>query len=140
MTNAFPEVTGNRLGPWLDDTLDNVPHARFAVLGTMDGLLMARSLAIDTDSADKLTAAATGSVSLARAQARDMQLGPWVQSISEFDGHYLVMVSAGANAFLAAVAGKDVDMGVLSFALQTLVSRLGSELDSPSRTDTVPAT
>jgi len=140
MTIAFPTVTDNRLGPWLDNALDGVPHARTAVLGTMDGLVLARSGAIPGDRAEPLAASVCGSVSLAVSQATLMGDGPWIQSITEFGEGYMLILAAGRNAFLVATAGRDVDMGVLSFALQTLITRLGPELDSPSRTDTASAT
>jgi len=138
-------VTDNRYGPWLDKTLDGVPHARAAVLGTMDGIAVAYSQAIDLTDAEKFTAAMCGTVSLAKAlaTAQTALVGgtdkAWVQSITEYHGGYVLVLSAGSHAYLAATAGREVDLGVLNYALQELVGRLGKQLDSPTRAAAVPA-
>jgi predicted regulator of Ras-like GTPase activity (Roadblock/LC7/MglB family) len=122
---------------WMLDRALEVPEARHALLVSADGLLMARSREVDRDDADTVAAAMSGMQSLSRtlggfAGGEDMA---WRQTLVEFDGGWVFLISAGAGAYLAVSASVNVDMAVITFRMQQLVGQLGKAMTSPPRQD-----
>lgn len=122
---------------WMLDRALEVPEARHALLVSADGLLMARSREVGQDEADTVAAAMSGMQSLSRtvsgfAGSREMQ---WRQTLVEFDGGWVFLISAGAGAYLAVSASVNVDMADITFRMQQLVSQLGKAMTSPPRED-----
>jgi predicted regulator of Ras-like GTPase activity (Roadblock/LC7/MglB family) len=120
---------------WMLDSALEVPGARHAILVSADGLLMARSNEVDRDQADTVAAAMSGMQSLSRTVAGfcDGQNLHWRQTLVEFDGGWVFLISAGVGAYLAVSAAPDVDMGDISFRMQQLVGQLGKVLTTPPR-------
>jgi predicted regulator of Ras-like GTPase activity (Roadblock/LC7/MglB family) len=115
-----------------------VPGARHAILVSADGLLMARSKDVDKDQADTVAAAMSGMQSLSRTVAGfsggiAMQ---WRQTVVEFDGGWVFLISAGEGAYLAVSASPSVDMADITFRMQQLVGQLGKALTTPPRENT----
>ncbi|GAB2736748.1 roadblock/LC7 domain-containing protein [Streptomyces bullii] len=122
---------------WMLDSALEIPGALHAVLVSADGLLMARTKDLGRDSADTVAAAMSGVQSLSRSlgffcDGADMQ---WRQTLVEFDGGWVFLISAGEGAYLAVSAEPDIDMADITFRMQQLVSQLGKELSTPPRED-----
>ncbi|MFG2561294.1 roadblock/LC7 domain-containing protein [Streptomyces sp. NPDC048496] len=120
---------------WMLDGALEIPGALHAVLVSADGLPMFRTKELDRDSADKVAAAMSGVQSLSRS------LGffcgdtsqRWRQTLVEFDGGWIFLISAGESAYLAVAASPEVDMGAITFRMQQLVGQLGKELKASRR-------
>ncbi|MFR9672923.1 roadblock/LC7 domain-containing protein [Streptomyces sp. TR06-5] len=122
---------------WMLDSALEVPGARHAILVSADGLLMARSNAVGKDDADTVAAAMSGMQSLSRTVAGfcDRSATEWRQTLIEFDGGWVFLISAGSGAYIAVSAAHDVDMADITFRMQQLVGQLGKALTSPPRKD-----
>ncbi|NJP51862.1 roadblock/LC7 domain-containing protein [Streptomyces sp. SBST2-5] len=118
----------------LDSALE-IPGALHAVLISADGLLMARTKDFARDDADRVAAAMSGVQSLSRTLGFFCE-DPgqrWRQTLVEFDGGWVFVISAGEGAYLGVSATADVDMADITFRMQQLVTRLGKELTTPPR-------
>ncbi|MEV7345903.1 roadblock/LC7 domain-containing protein [Streptomyces sp. NPDC093544] len=122
---------------WMLDSALEIPGAVHAVLISADGLLMTRTKDLDRDDADRVAAAMSSMQSLSRALAffcADPRQ-QWRQTLVEFDGGWVFLISAGPGAYLAVSASPDVDMADITFRMQQLVSQLGKALTTPPRAD-----
>jgi predicted regulator of Ras-like GTPase activity (Roadblock/LC7/MglB family) len=123
---------------WMLDSALEVPGARHAILISADGLLMARSQGVRRDEADTVAAAMSGIQSLSRTMASFCG-GPhmsWRQTLVEFDGGWVFLISAGEGAYLAVSSALDVDMADITFRMQQLVGQLGKAMTTPPRENT----
>ncbi|BBA98186.1 hypothetical protein RVR_4279 [Actinacidiphila reveromycinica] len=123
---------------WMLESALEVPGARHAVLISADGLLMARSQQVRKDEADTVAAAMSGIQSLSRTMGGfcgDVNMS-WRQTLVEFDGGWVFLISAGAGAYLAVSSAPDVDMAAITFRMQQLVGQLGKVLTAPPRENT----
>ncbi|MFF0200856.1 roadblock/LC7 domain-containing protein [Streptomyces sp. NPDC005017] len=120
---------------WMLDSALEIPGALHAVLISADGLLMARTKDFDKDNADRVAAAMSGVQSLSRSLGffceGDHQ--HWRQTLVEFDGGWVFLISAGQGAYLGVSAAPDVDMADITFRMQQLVGQLGKALMTPPR-------
>lgn len=120
---------------WMLDSALEIPGALHAVLISADGLLMARTKDFDKDDADRVAAAMSGVQSLSRSLGffceDNSQL--WRQTLVEFDGGWVFLISAGEGAYLGVSAAPDVDMQDITFRMQQLVGQLGKVLVAPPR-------
>ncbi|WP_069813927.1 roadblock/LC7 domain-containing protein [Streptomyces sp. TP-A0874] len=128
----------NELGWMLDEVL-KVPEARHAILLSADGMLRAHSQGISRDEADRQAAALSGLQSISRSTAEftSRENSPWQQTLVEFVDGYVFLVAAGAGAYLAVSATPNVDMEAVTYRMQKLVDRLGKELTTPPRQDSM---
>jgi predicted regulator of Ras-like GTPase activity (Roadblock/LC7/MglB family) len=120
---------------WMLDSALEIPGALHAVLISADGLLMARTKDFDKDNADRVAAAMSGVQSLSRSlgffcEGDNQQ---WRQTLVEFDGGWVFLISAGQGAYLGVSATPDVDMADITFRMQQLVGQLGKALMTPPR-------
>ncbi|MFH8701315.1 roadblock/LC7 domain-containing protein [Streptomyces chartreusis] len=122
---------------WMLDSALEMPGALHAVLVSADGLLMARTKDLGRDSADTVAAAMSGVQSLSRSLGFfvDGEHMQWRQTLVEFDGGWVFLISAGEGAYLAVSAARDVDMADITFRMQQLVGQLGKELAASPRED-----
>ena len=129
----------NELGWMLDEVL-KVPEARHAILLSADGMLRAHSQGIKREDAERQAAALSGLQSISRSTAEFCapETSPWQQTLVEFVDGYVFLVAAGAGAYLAVSAGQEVDMEAVTYGMHKLVDRLGKELTSPPRQNSVP--
>ncbi|MDG9725058.1 MULTISPECIES: roadblock/LC7 domain-containing protein [unclassified Streptomyces] len=120
---------------WMLDSALEIPGALHAVLISADGLLMARTQDFDKDDADRVAAAMSGVQSLSRTLAffcEDPNQA-WRQTLVEFDGGWVFLISAGEGAYLGVSASPEVDMADITFRMQQLVAQLGKRLTTPPR-------
>ncbi|MGY1995361.1 roadblock/LC7 domain-containing protein [Streptomyces rochei] len=120
---------------WMLDSALEIPGALHAVLISADGLLMARTQDFDKDDADRVAAAMSGVQSLSRTLAFFCEdpTQSWRQTLVEFDGGWVFLISAGEGAYLGVSASPDVDMADITFRMQQLVAQLGKRLMTPPR-------
>ncbi|MCY0939946.1 MULTISPECIES: roadblock/LC7 domain-containing protein [Streptomyces] len=120
---------------WMLDSALEIPGALHAVLVSADGLLMARTKDFDKDGADTVAAAMSGVQSLSRSLGFFIESGhlQWRQTLVEFDGGWVFLISAGEGAYLGVSASPDVDMQDITFRMQQLVGQLGKALTTPPR-------
>src|SRR5690606_23873005 len=118
----------------LDSALE-IPGALHAVLISADGLLMARTKDFDKDDADRVAAAMSGVQSLSRTLGffcEDPQ-HRWRQTLVEFDGGWVFLISAGAGACRGACAGPAAGLAGITLRLQPPVAQLGKQRTAPRR-------
>ncbi|WP_037603868.1 roadblock/LC7 domain-containing protein [Streptacidiphilus rugosus] len=120
---------------WMLDSALEIPGALHAVLISADGLLMARTKDFDKDNADRVAAAMSGVQSLSRSLGFfcEDNSGLWRQTLVEFEGGWVFLISAGEGAYLGVSAAPDVDMQDITFRMQQLVGQLGKVLVAPPR-------
>ncbi|GHF01322.1 roadblock/LC7 domain-containing protein [Streptomyces fumanus] len=120
---------------WMLDSALEIPGALHAVLISADGLLMARTQDFDRDDADRVAAAMSGVQSLSRTLGFFCEdpKAAWRQTLVEFDGGWVFLISAGEGAYLGVSASPDVDMADITFRMQQLVAQLGKRLTAPPR-------
>ncbi|MEU4270015.1 roadblock/LC7 domain-containing protein [Streptomyces sp. NPDC026092] len=120
---------------WMLDSALEIPGALHAVLVSADGLLMARTKEFGKDNADTVAAAMSGMQSLSRSLGFFVEPGrlQWRQTLVEFDGGWVFLISAGEGAYLGVSASPDVDMQDITFRMQQLVGQLGKALTTPPR-------
>ena len=125
------------LGWILDQQLvDAVPGTRAAVLLSGDGIRRAHSQELETHDAEPMAAAASGIQALARSYAQramSEEDGVWEETITSYQGGFLMILGAGDQSFLAVRADRDVDLAALTTAAHTCVLRLGEHLATPRR-------
>lgn len=120
---------------WMLDSALEIPGALHAVLISADGLLMARTQDFDKDDADRVAAAMSGVQSLSRTLSFFCEDAGqnWRQTLVEFDGGWVFLISAGEGAYLGVSASPEVDMADITFRMQQLVAQLGKRLTTPPR-------
>jgi predicted regulator of Ras-like GTPase activity (Roadblock/LC7/MglB family) len=113
--------------------VERVPHTRSAVLLSADGLATAAH-GLGADSADQMSAIASGMFSLARTAAVKFGLSDGVrQVVAELDDTLLFVSSAGFGSVLAVLADRDADAGVLGYEMAQFVKSVRPFLITPPR-------
>jgi predicted regulator of Ras-like GTPase activity (Roadblock/LC7/MglB family) len=113
--------------------MDQVPHTRSAVLLSADGLAIAAH-GLDADSADHLSAIASGMFSLARTTAVRFGGSDGVrQVVAELDDTLMFVSSAGFGSVLTVLADRETDAGVLGYEMSQLVKSVRPFLATPAR-------
>jgi predicted regulator of Ras-like GTPase activity (Roadblock/LC7/MglB family) len=121
------------LGWLLRGLVEHVPHTRSAVLLSADGLATA-SYGLTVDSADHLSAIASGMFSLARTAAVRFGDSDGVrQVVAELDDTLLFVSSAGFGSVLTVLADREADAGVLGYEMSQLVKSVRPFLATPAR-------
>jgi predicted regulator of Ras-like GTPase activity (Roadblock/LC7/MglB family) len=103
-------------------------------------MLRSHSADISREDAERLAAGLSGLQSISRSTAEFCGSGdsPWRQTLIEFNAGYVFLVAAGEGAYLAVSTGENVDMEAVTYRMHKLVDRLGKELTSPPRRNSVP--
>ena len=121
------------LGWLLRGLVERVPRTRSAVLLSADGLATA-SYGLTVDSADHLSAIASGMFSLARTAAVRFGDSDGVrQVVAELDDTLLFVSSAGFGSVLTVLADREADAGVLGYEMSQLVKSVRPFLATPAR-------
>jgi uncharacterized protein len=119
---------------WLVTEFARTTHGvRAAVAVSADGLRLASSDDVDTGLADRLAAAASGMLSLARGTAHLLDAGAPAQTILEMTGGYVFVTPIGRGAVLTVHADRDCDIGSLGFEMEMLANRVGHVLEPSAR-------
>ncbi len=133
MVTDVPAGPESDLGWLLRGLVENVPHARSAVLLSSDGLATA-AYGLAPDPADQLSAIASGLFSLARTAAVRFGGSEGVrQVVAELDDTLLFVSSAGFGSVLTVIADREADAGVLGYEMAQLVKSVRPFLATPAR-------
>ncbi len=121
------------LGWLLRGLIERVPRTRSAVLLSSDGLTSAAH-GLEPDSADHLSAIASGLFSIARSAASRFGGSDGVrQVVAELDDTLLFVSSAGFGSVLTVLADREADAGVLGYEMSQLVKSVRPFLATPAR-------
>ncbi|KAB8166493.1 roadblock/LC7 domain-containing protein [Streptomyces sp. 3MP-14] len=135
-TERLPDSSAEQrpdLGRLLTGLVERVPHARSALLLSIDGLVRAAH-GLDRETAEQLAALASGLHALARgAGARFAEGGRVRQVVVEWESALLTVCTAGTGACLAALADRRADVAVLGYEMTLLVRSVRSVLETPLR-------
>lgn len=133
MASDVPAAHESDLGWLLRGLVENVPHTRSAVLLSADGLTSAAH-GLGPDSADQLSAIASGLFSIARSAAARFGSSEGVrQVVAELDDTLLFVSSAGFGSVLTVLADREADAGVLGYEMSQLVKSVRPFLVTPAR-------
>jgi predicted regulator of Ras-like GTPase activity (Roadblock/LC7/MglB family) len=117
----------------LDDILERVPAVQQAIVLSTDGLLISRSSNVAQESAEHLSAVASGLQSLARGAGRHVNGGAVRQTLVELENSFLVVTAGRAGTCLAVLADAGTDLGNLVYEMNLLVRRVGNVLGTQPR-------
>jgi predicted regulator of Ras-like GTPase activity (Roadblock/LC7/MglB family) len=133
MVSDAPVTHETDLSWLLRGLIEQVPHTRSAVLLSADGLATA-SYGVSPDSADQLSAIASGMFSLARGAAVRFGGSDGVrQVVAELDDTLMFVSSAGCGSVLTVLASRDADVSVLGYEMAQLVKSVRPFLATPAR-------
>lgn len=117
----------------LDGLVRRLAGAEQAIALSGDGLLLARSAAMDRDGAEHLAAMASAFQSLSRAVGSQFGKGVVRQSVVELEYGYLVVTEAGEGACLALLASVNADLGMVAYEMNVIVQQVGRSLSANPR-------
>ncbi|GAA2456684.1 roadblock/LC7 domain-containing protein [Streptomyces macrosporus] len=120
---------------WMISEVVGVPGVRHVVVLSADGLVRTRSQELDQDTADRLAAAASGLMSVGTSLAKTFGRGgkALVQQMTEFEGGFLFVRSAGDGTRLAVVTEDTVNPALIGSQMVLQVKRFGEHQATPAR-------
>jgi uncharacterized protein len=117
----------------LNDFVTKVPQVSHAVAVSADGLILAATSGLHTDSRDQLAAVGSGLVSLLRGAARFFQAGRVISNVTEMDGGFMFSMAVSSGASLLVLASRACDIGQVGHELADLINRVGPALSPQHR-------
>ena len=121
---------------WLINAFtERVPGIAHAVVVSSDGLLVAVSDHLPRDSADQLAAVTSGLLSVTAGAARIFDGDDVRQTVVEMGRGYYLVMSIRDGSILAALAGKDADVGVVGYEMAKLAKQAGEVLTPAIRAE-----
>ncbi|MEU3273908.1 roadblock/LC7 domain-containing protein [Saccharomonospora sp. NPDC006951] len=130
----------NELDWLLDDLLRQIAGANRAVVLSADGLLIGRSSNMTEQDGEHLSAVASAFQSLAKGTGRHFGGGQVRQTVVEMDHAFLFVTAAGRGACLALLTSEEADMGMVAYAMNMMVKRVGAVLSAAPRVEQHTAT
>lgn len=107
---------------------ERVAGVSHAVVVSSDGLLVAVSDRLPRDSADQLAAVTSGLVSVVSGAARILDGDEVKQTVVDMGRGYFLVMSIRDGSILAALAGRDADVGVVGYEMAKLAKQAGDVL------------
>ncbi|MBO0851291.1 MAG: roadblock/LC7 domain-containing protein [Pseudonocardia sp.] len=117
----------------LNDFVKATPGVRHCVVVSGDGLPLAASEQVSTTLADRLSAAASGLVSLARGVATLLDADPVTQTIVEMAGGYLFATAVSTGSTLVVHTERQCDLGMVGYEMTVLAGSVGHALTPAAR-------
>ncbi|WP_213450256.1 roadblock/LC7 domain-containing protein, partial [Rhizomonospora bruguierae] len=114
-----PPVDLNRV---LDDLVRRVPEARYAIMLSADGLLMAGSAELDRDTGENLSAVVAGLQALADAAGRQSDAGRVRQTIVEMETALLFVTASRRGGVLAVLLQGAADTASVAYEMALVAS------------------
>ncbi|GGM23935.1 roadblock/LC7 domain-containing protein [Dactylosporangium sucinum] len=106
----------------LDDLVGRVGDVDHAVVLSADGLVITHSTGLGRDEADQLAAITSGLHGLANGLSAQTQGGELRLAVLELREAYFLSTAAGEGAYVAVLAGRAADIGVVAYELARLVT------------------
>lgn len=121
---------------WLvNNFVAEVPGVNYAVVVSVDGLLLTRSDDLPMEHAEQLAALASGLLSLAQGSSRLFGQGACEQTIVKMEHGYLFLVSISDGSCLTVLASAECDMKVVAYQMTLLVENASHVLTPEIRTE-----
>ncbi|MFO7294290.1 MAG: roadblock/LC7 domain-containing protein, partial [Acidimicrobiia bacterium] len=105
-----------------------VPSIKQAVVVSSDGLAMAVSDGTDRETADRLSAVASGMIALAYGSAGRFGAGSVCNVIVEMTEGWLFVTGISDGSLLCVLTGKNVDIGAVAYEMALFAERAGEVL------------
>ena len=105
-----------------------VPAVRSAVVVSSDGLALAVSEDVDRESADRLSAVASGMIGLAYGSAGRFGAGSVSNVIVEMTSGWLFVTGIRDGSLLCVLTERAVDIGTVAFQMALFAERAGEVL------------
>ncbi|MFI7079460.1 roadblock/LC7 domain-containing protein [Micromonospora sp. NPDC049903] len=126
MTHAL--VTAENLNDALDDIVDRVPGAKFAVVLSPDGIMLGASRGIDEEIAEQLSSVVCGLQALGLAAARLCGEGELHQVVVQMSRAFLFHATTGNGAILTVGIDGSAEVGDMAYEVALFCARAGHHL------------
>lgn len=108
--------------------VEQVPAVREAVVVSSDGLALAVSSGVERESAERLSAVASGLIGLAYGSAGRFGAGAVMNVIIEMERGWLFVTGIRDGSLLCVVASKEADIGMIGYEMALFSERAGDVL------------
>lgn len=119
---------GEDLKNLLNDFVARVPHVTHLVAVSDGGLLIACDDNLAQEQGERLSAIASGLVSLLAGAARSLQADPVVSNLTQTQDGFLFSMSVAGGASLLVLADKGCDIGQVGRELAKFINQVGPSL------------
>ncbi|MGH8875732.1 MAG: roadblock/LC7 domain-containing protein [Stackebrandtia sp.] len=124
---------GQDLNYLLNDFVARVPRVTHVLAVSSEGMLIARDDGLHVDQAERLSAIASGLVSLLAGAARSLRADPVISNLTQIQGGFMFSMSVAGGASLLALADRGCDIGQVGHELATLINQVGPALTPRNR-------
>ena len=111
----------------LRSLVTNTPDLEGAAIVTTDGLVVASMLAAGTDE-DRVSAMGAALLALGERTARELERGELEQVYVKGQSGYVVLMRAGHESVLEAIAGREAKLGMVLLDMKRAASELANVL------------
>ncbi|MDX1448019.1 MAG: roadblock/LC7 domain-containing protein [Acidimicrobiia bacterium] len=108
--------------------VEGVPAVREAVVVSSDGLPLAVSSGMERETAERLSAVASGLIGLAYGSAGRFGAGAVTNVIIEMERGWLFVTGIRDGSLLCVVAARDADIGTIGYEMALFADRAGDVL------------
>ena len=124
---------GQDLNHLLNDFVWRVPRVSHILAVSQEGMLLARDDGLAVDQAERLSAIASGLVSLLAGAARSLRADPVISNLTQIQGGFMFSMSVAGGASLLALAERGCSIGQVGHELATLINKIGPSLTFDNR-------
>lgn len=114
---------------------DRVAGVRDAIIVSSDGLLMAMSMGMTRESADRFAAASSGLIGLAHGASTPFGGGRVTEVIIELEYGFIFVTGISDGSLMAVMADASADVGLVGYEMARLVERCGTALTPQLRAE-----
>ena len=108
--------------------VEQIPSVRQAVVVSSDGLPLAVSDGVERESAERLSAVASGLIGLAYGSAGRFGAGTVSNVIIEMERGWLFVTGIRDGSLLCVMTGKEADIGMIGYEMALFSDRAGDVL------------
>jgi predicted regulator of Ras-like GTPase activity (Roadblock/LC7/MglB family) len=127
-----PALHPQDLDRLVTDFTERVPTVRYALVVSSDGLPVAVSGRISPDHLERISAIASGLISLAFSAGRIFDGGAVIQALVAMERGTLVIMAVDDGSSLAVVTAAAADLDLIAYEMTMLVEQAGSILTPPA--------
>jgi len=108
--------------------VQQVPSVRQAVVVSSDGLSVAVSDGVGRETAERLSAVASGMIGLAYGSAGRFGAGPVMNVIVEMENGWMFVTGIRDGSLMCVVTTRDADIGTIGYEIAVFAQRAGDVL------------
>jgi predicted regulator of Ras-like GTPase activity (Roadblock/LC7/MglB family) len=127
-----PALHPQDLDRLVTDFTERVPTVRYALVVSSDGVPVAVSGRITPDHLERISAIASGLISLAFSAGRIFDGGAVIQALVAMERGTLVIMAVDDGSSLAVVTAAAADLDLIAYEMTMLVEQAGSILTPPA--------